>query len=769
MRKILIILSCFMFLAGFLWGQTEIDTWQKLSDVRSTLTGDYVLTGNLSKSTSDYYTVLFPGKTYKNTWATGTYYVNDLVLHDGIYYYATVETSNEPPHEDWAEAEGWNPIGGGGTADKFTGTIDGDGSNNYTISDIYINHPDTPNVGLFGHIGRGAVIKNLGLETVDVKGARGTGSLVGRVTGDETTFIEYCYANGGTVVGDGATGGLVGSNNSHSTSPSNRNEHPTIQYSWANIAVSWSQKSGSGADKFGGLAGCNQKGNVFFCYARGTVTVDNDPAVTVSNDDGSVPSRIGGLIGCILIRGLVESCYSTGLVTTNGSVANVGGLVGRGGTGGAGGNAYDSFYQSPVTVDTEDIVNPNLLNAPVGLVAYTPAGVTLKNQTEMQTQSTYTDAGWDFDNIWTISGGYPELSSTMPTIYSVVLTNGNSFNPSVSPGNSDQTIGRFALNLGSTGTSYLERVTVKLNGTRTGASNFKLWESTDENFGSGTQYGLTVSSDPGTGGSVSFAKSGFTINTSTKYYFLTCDVASDATGSIDAELFDSSSLLFYAGELSEDYFGTEADPILQPLSGDDATLPVVLSDFSAEIVNSTPVINWTTQSETENLGWNIYRSESENGWQNNDILQINNDLIAGMGTTTQPTDYQFSDTYSVEENSTYYYWLQSVSYSQELELYGPVSLFYTQNGIPEIPAKSCLYANHPNPFNPQTSISFDIAEGETGSLSIFNMKGQMILQKDYEAGQHSYNWNADNISSGLYLYRLETDEFRSTKKMLLLK
>lgn len=201
----------------------------------------------------------------------------------------------------------------------------------------------------------------------------------------------------------------------------------------------------------------------------------------------------------------------------------------------------------------------------------------------------------------------------------------------------------------------------------------------------------------------------------------------------------------------------------------DGTLPVVLTNFSAELVDLKPVIYWTTQSETENLGWNIYRSESENGWQNNDFLQINNDLIAGMGTTSQPTAYSFTDDNPVEEGLTYYYWLESVSYSQELELFGPISLLVTQNGTPFIPQTSYLYNNFPNPFNPQTSIKFGIAEGEKGILSIFNMKGQLILFREYEAGQHSFVWNAENTASGIYYYKLETDKFRSTRKMLLLK
>ncbi len=85
---------------------------------------------------------------------------------------------------------------------------------------------------MFGYVGRdadGVVIKDLGLTNVDIQGARGTGSLVGRVVGDQNNLIIRCFADNGTVIGDGATGGLVGANNSYIENPSNSNDHPVIQ------------------------------------------------------------------------------------------------------------------------------------------------------------------------------------------------------------------------------------------------------------------------------------------------------------------------------------------------------------------------------------------------------------------------------------------------------------------------------------------------------------------------------------------------------------
>jgi predicted outer membrane repeat protein len=78
-------------------------------------------------------------------------------------------------------------------------------------------------------------------------------------------------------------------------------------------------------------------------------------------------------------------------------------------------------------------------------------------------------------------------------------------------------------------------------------------------------------------------------------------------------------------------------------------------------------------------------------------------------------------------------------------------------------------SNYPNPFNPNTTIRFDIKEYETGELSIFNIKGQLIESHQFESGKHNYLWDASEQSSGIYLYKLQTECITETKKMILLK
>ena len=76
---------------------------------------------------------------------------------------------------------------------------------------------------------------------------------------------------------------------------------------------------------------------------------------------------------------------------------------------------------------------------------------------------------------------------------------------------------------------------------------------------------------------------------------------------------------------------------------------------------------------------------------------------------------------------------------------------------------------YPNPFNPLTRIDFNIENGEKANLEIFNVKGQLILRKQYNSGFHSYVWSSNNCSTGVYFYRLRNNKYSITKKMIIKK
>jgi hypothetical protein len=314
---------------------------------------------------------------------------NKLTAH-----YALKNDIDASATSSWNSGAGFVPIAGNDSTltpvNKFTGSFDGKG---YTITGLYISRPDKYNVGLFGHIGdntAATVIKDVNLVDTTVTGIRGVGTLIGRVTGNANTIIERCSSIGGSVTGNGATGGLIGSHNSWQETPGGT-DNPIASRCFADVHVSYSALSLSGSDdkgdKFGGLAGCSQKGTITNSFARGDVT-----------HTGGSPSsaiRIGGLAGCILYRGQIIDSYSTGLVTTDSGRMQVGGLVGNVGTGGNAGTATNSFW------DAETSGQPS------------SAGGTGKTTTQMKTESTFTDVGWDFADIWEIisgeNDGYPCL------------------------------------------------------------------------------------------------------------------------------------------------------------------------------------------------------------------------------------------------------------------------------------------------------------------------------------------------------------------------
>lgn len=89
-----------------------------------------------------------------------------------------------------------------------------------------------------------------------------------------------------------------------------------------------------------------------------------------------------------------------------------------------------------------------------------------------------------------------------------------------------------------------------------------------------------------------------------------------------------------------------------------------------------------------------------------------------------------------------------------------------------IPNEYSLEQNYPNPFNPTTTIKFSLPEVSAVKLTIYNTLGQKVTElvnSTLGAGQHSYNWDASNVASGLYFYELSTNNFSSVKKMMLMK
>ncbi len=302
----------------------------------------------------------------------------------------------------------------GNYAFPFTGVFDGNG---HTISNFTYGANGVNHVGLFGYVS--GEIKDLGLIDPDVDA--GTGDYVGSLVGylkDET--ITGCYAEDGSVAGDYFVGGLVGFNSYRSTITNCYATGSVSGYKYVGglvgqnyygpitngtISNCYSTSSVAGVWYVGGLVGYNW-GTITSCYAAGSVSGEdyvgglvgiNSDTIINSYSTGSVSgyARVGGLVGqngkwgwWWWVPGKIVNSYSSGHVVGE----YQGGLVGY--SGGEVAGVMDSFW---------DIQTSGLT---------TSAGGTGKTTAEMQTRSTFTDAGWDFTTpVWTIDEGvdYPRL------------------------------------------------------------------------------------------------------------------------------------------------------------------------------------------------------------------------------------------------------------------------------------------------------------------------------------------------------------------------
>ncbi|MCP4568634.1 MAG: T9SS type A sorting domain-containing protein [FCB group bacterium] len=107
------------------------------------------------------------------------------------------------------------------------------------------------------------------------------------------------------------------------------------------------------------------------------------------------------------------------------------------------------------------------------------------------------------------------------------------------------------------------------------------------------------------------------------------------------------------------------------------------------------------------------------------------------------------------------------------------SKFYTSTGDrrEQLPSKYNLDQNYPNPFNPTTTIAFDLARRAEVKILVYNIIGQSVRKladREFNAGQHTVTWDGRNqdgraVASGIYLYRMVSEEFSSTRKMILLR
>lgn len=194
--------------------------------------------------------------------------------------------------------------------------------------------------------------------------------------------------------------------------------------------------------------------------------------------------------------------------------------------------------------------------------------------------------------------------------------------------------------------------------------------------------------------------------------------------------------------------------------------PVELTSFQASAISNQVVLQWQTASESENLGFNIYRSEREDGV----FSRINAELIQGAGNSASKQSYQYVDK-NVSAGNVYYYQLVDVSVRGIEQWHGPVVVELIK------PTQDQLEQNAPNPFNAHTRISYSIKKGGDVSLAIYNLQGQLVrtlVEARQQAGSYSVIWDGKNfdgrdVPSGTYLYTMQTPDGELSHRMTLVK
>jgi hypothetical protein len=225
--------------------------------------------------------------------------------------------------------------------------------------------------------------------------------------------------------------------------------------------------------------------------------------------------------------------------------------------------------------------------------------------------------------------------------------------------------------------------------------------------------------------------------------------------------------------------GPPVEPIV--ISGEKA-LPVNLSLLTVVPSDLGVTIRWRTESEINNLGFDVYRSENIDG----KFVKVNPAYIKGAGTDATPHDYKFVDENAVV-GKTYYYYLEDISFSGERDRSHIIKVIIDISGKLKVtdlmkPATFALLQNFPNPFNPETWIPFHLATDVDVAIRIFDIRGQEVRTIHlgqmptgyYDTRGKAVLWDGrdsygQEVSSGIYFYSLTAGKFHATRKLTIIK
>jgi photosystem II stability/assembly factor-like uncharacterized protein len=188
----------------------------------------------------------------------------------------------------------------------------------------------------------------------------------------------------------------------------------------------------------------------------------------------------------------------------------------------------------------------------------------------------------------------------------------------------------------------------------------------------------------------------------------------------------------------------------------ESPLPVELTSFSAQVSKYQVNLKWQTATETNNYGFEIERKTIDD-WQN--IGFVN-----GNGNCNSPKQYSFTDNSLIGGNK-FQYRLKQIDNDGQFEYSDIVEVEVSPN-------EYFLYQNYPNPFNPVTKVRFAIPVASRVNIKLYNAVGEEvkdIINQDYDAGYHEVEINSGELASGIYLYKIVSNNFTAVKKLIIMK
>jgi photosystem II stability/assembly factor-like uncharacterized protein len=187
-------------------------------------------------------------------------------------------------------------------------------------------------------------------------------------------------------------------------------------------------------------------------------------------------------------------------------------------------------------------------------------------------------------------------------------------------------------------------------------------------------------------------------------------------------------------------------------------IPVELASFSASVNGDDVTLSWITATELNNSGFQVERKSAEENW-------VELGFIEGKGTTSESQVYTFIDKDLI--SGKYNYRIKQIDFN------GSYKYYDLQEEIDiAAPNSYDLSQNYPNPFNPTTKIKYSVPVEGFVNIAVFNILGEKVanlVNSIQKAGNYELSFDATNLSSGMYIYRMESGNYVSIKKMMILK